>query len=78
MCNFGVTSPVWDKVLGTYDDPGVITVPRHMAPVWMLDETGEVRPELAADYRVKGGARIDRARAEAVRVDAFANAAPEA
>jgi sterol desaturase/sphingolipid hydroxylase (fatty acid hydroxylase superfamily) len=78
MRNFGVTSPVWDKVMGTYDDPGVITVPRRMAPVWMLDETGQVRPELAADYRVKGGARIDRARAEADRIDAFANAAPEA
>jgi sterol desaturase/sphingolipid hydroxylase (fatty acid hydroxylase superfamily) len=78
MRNFGVTSPVWDKLLGTYEDPGVITVPRRMAPVWMLDEHGEVRPELAADYRVKGGAVVDRTRIEADRVDAFANTAPEA
>lgn len=78
MRNFGVTSPVWDKVLGTYDDPGVITVPRRMAPVWMLDPTGEVRPELADDYLVKGGARDARDRADADRVDAFANVAPEA
>lgn len=79
MRNFGVTSPVWDKVLGTYDDPGVITVPRRMAPVWMLDDAGEVRPELAGDYRVKGGARsVDRLQATVDRDDAFANVAPRA
>ena len=77
MRNFGVTSPVWDKVLGTYDDPGVVTVPRRMAPVWMLDEHGEVRAELAGDYLVKGARRIDDEQAAADRVDAFANAAPE-
>lgn len=86
MRNFGVTSAVWDKVLGTYDDPGVITVPRRMAPVWMLDDEGEVRPELAADYLVKGGRAADPATADgrpadddhaAVdRVAAFANLAP--
>jgi hypothetical protein len=83
MRNFGVTSPVWDKVMGTYDDPGVVTVPRRMAPVWMLDEQGDVRPELAADYIVKGARRADgdqddASQAEADRVDAFANTAPEA
>ncbi|MBK5288450.1 MAG: sterol desaturase family protein, partial [Acidimicrobiia bacterium] len=80
MRNFGVTSPVWDRVLGTYDDPGVVTVPRRMAPTWMLDETGELRSEFADDYIVKG---IRRTEASPVdndrdRVDAFANIAPEA
>jgi len=39
MSNFGVTSWFWDMAFGTYDDPGVVTVPRRAAPVWMIDET---------------------------------------
>jgi hypothetical protein len=73
---------VWDKVLGTYDDPGVITVPRRMAPVWMLDADGEVRLELAGDYVAKGRRKVggseDRTQSELDRVDAFANATPRA
>lgn len=57
MRNFGVTSPVWDRLLGTYDDPGVVVVPRRMAPSWLLDADGEVRPELAADYVARGRPR---------------------
>lgn len=78
MRNHGVTTPVWDKAFGTYQEPGVVTVPRRMAPVWMLDASGDVRPEFAADYRVKGGAGRDRTQAERDRVDAFANVAPVA
>jgi sterol desaturase/sphingolipid hydroxylase (fatty acid hydroxylase superfamily) len=76
MRNLGVTVPVWDKAFGTYQEPGVVTVPRRMAPVWMLDDAGEVQAEFAADYRVKGGAGRDRSQAERDRVDAFANVAP--
>jgi sterol desaturase/sphingolipid hydroxylase (fatty acid hydroxylase superfamily) len=76
--NLGVTSPVWDRAFGTYEDPGVVTVPRRMAPVWMLDEHGEVRPELAGDYVVKGRTAAERAQAEQDRRDAFANLAPQA
>ena len=75
MRNFGVTSPVWDRVMGTYDDPGV--VPRRMAPVWLLDDAGEVRPEFAADYVVAGSRRAAPDRVERDRADAFANVAPE-
>jgi sterol desaturase/sphingolipid hydroxylase (fatty acid hydroxylase superfamily) len=78
MRNHGVTSNVWDRLFGTYDDPGVVTVPRRMAPVWLLDDAGDVRPEYAADYRVKGGAGRDIAQVERDRADAFANAAPVA
>ena len=78
MRNFGVTSPVWDKVLGTYDDPGVVTVPARMAPVWLVDDLGEVRAEFAPDYVVKGSRRAEAGRSEQDRVDAFANVAPEA
>lgn len=77
MRNFGVTSPVWDRVFGTYDDPGVVTVPRRMAPAWLVDDAGEVRPEHAADYVVKGGRRLDGDQREQDRADAFANIAPE-
>ncbi len=77
MRNFGVTTSVWDRVLGTYDEPGVVTVPRRMAPRWMLDENGEVRPELAGDYVVKGRRGYDGAQAERDRIDAFANHIPE-
>ena len=76
--NMGVTSSVWDRAFGTYDDPGVVTVPRRMAPVWLLDADGEVRPEHRDHYRVKGRAAITTVDAERDRVDAFANRAPVA
>jgi hypothetical protein len=56
----------------------VVTVPRRLAPTWLLDADGEVHPELEADYAVKGPRQADEAQVERDRVDAFANAAPEA
>ena len=78
MRNFGVTTPVWDRLLGTYDDPGVVTVPRRMAPGWMLDEMGEIRAEYANDYIAKGAGRSDVPQVGRDREDAFANVAPSA
>jgi sterol desaturase/sphingolipid hydroxylase (fatty acid hydroxylase superfamily) len=52
--NHGVTTPLWDKVFGTYDNPAQVTVPRRMAMVWLLDDAGEVRPEHCATYLVRG------------------------
>ena len=78
MRNFGVTTPVWDRLWGTYDEPGVVTVPRRMAPAWMLGETGEIRAEFADDYVVKGARRPETSQVERDRADAFANVAPEA
>lgn len=79
MRNFGVTSPVWDRVFGTYDEPGVVTLPRRMAPVWVLDDEGQVRPEFADDYLVKGArpATVDVDLVEQDRADAFANVVPQ-
>jgi Fatty acid hydroxylase len=77
MRNFGVTTPVWDRLWGTYDDPGVVVVPRRMAPAWMLDETGEIRAEFAADYTVRGSRGSEPSQIERDRADAFANVAPE-
>jgi sterol desaturase/sphingolipid hydroxylase (fatty acid hydroxylase superfamily) len=74
---FGVTTSVWDRVFGTYDDPGVVSVPRRMAPAWLLDESGAVHAELAGDYVVKAGPVRDSAQAARDHDDAFANVAPE-
>lgn len=75
--NFGVTTPVWDRLWGTSDEPGIVTVPRRMAPGWLLDETGEVRAEFAGDYIAKGAVRVEATQAARDRTDAFANVAPE-
>jgi sterol desaturase/sphingolipid hydroxylase (fatty acid hydroxylase superfamily) len=49
--NLGVTSPIWDRVFGTYQKPGVIRVPRKLAMVWLVDpESREARAEHAAHY----------------------------
>lgn len=74
--NFGVTTPVWDRLGRTYDAPGIVTVPRRMAPAWLLDPTGEVRPEFAEDYVAKGARRPAADQVERDRADAFANVAP--
>lgn len=80
MRNFGVTTNLFDRLLSSYDEPGVITVPRRHAPVWLLDEHGDVTPEHASDYVVKGPRSTDDGRAEAERArdqaDAFANRVP--
>ena len=78
MRNFGVTTPVWDRLCGTYDEPGTVTVPRRMAPAWLLDKTGEIRAEFAVDYIVSGVRRLEPSQVERDRDDAFANIAPQA
>jgi hypothetical protein len=78
MRNFGVTSPVWDRLLGSYDEPGVVTVPRRMAPDWLLDDDGEVRPEYAADYQARGRRATTGDQRALDERDAFANQAPTA
>ena len=78
MGNFGVTTPVWDRLCGTYDEPGIVTIPRRMAPAWLLDEMGEIRAEFAADYVVGGVRRLEAGQVERDRDDAFANIAPQA
>lgn len=63
--NHGVTSPIWDKVFGTWKEPGVIRVPAKHAMVWLLDpDTGDVRPEYARDYVLarRGDKRLSQER----------------
>jgi hypothetical protein len=76
--NFGVTTPLWDRLWRTYDEPGVVSVPRRMAPAWLLDETGEIRPEFADDYVVTGVRGSAASQVDRDRADAFVNVAPEA
>jgi sterol desaturase/sphingolipid hydroxylase (fatty acid hydroxylase superfamily) len=78
--NHGVTSPLWDKVFGTYERvEGPIRVPRRLAMRWLVDGDGRVRPEHAADYELVGRkieAGSDPAQDAIDRARAFANLAP--
>lgn len=54
--NFGVTSPFWDWVFGTYARPGLIRVPAKHAMAWLLDPvTGEVQDPFAGHYCLAPG-----------------------
>lgn len=62
--NHGVTTPFWDRAFDTEVKVGErIRVPRRVAPPWMLDERGELRPEHAADYELVGAAEASRVEA---------------
>lgn len=52
--NHGVSIGLWDRVFGTYQEPGTIKVPRKLAMHWLLDEAGELRGELDGDYALRG------------------------
>lgn len=78
MKNHGVTSPVWDLVFGTYMKVDVVRVPRRMATVWLLDESGAVLPEYRAGYQVVGNARTDDDTRRRDTEDAFAKRVPVA
>lgn len=55
--NHGVTSPVWDRVFGTYEVVGEIRVPAKLAMRWLVDpRTGCVMERFASHYRVVGRA----------------------
>jgi sterol desaturase/sphingolipid hydroxylase (fatty acid hydroxylase superfamily) len=51
---YGVTSPVWDLVFGTRLPAAPVRVPRRLAMVWLLDESGEIPASLARDYVLVG------------------------
>ncbi len=55
--NHGVTTPLWDLVFGTYRPVATIPVPRRLAPHWLLDAAGAVRPAHTARYTVRDGKR---------------------
>ena len=69
--NYGVTHGWWDVVLGTASTPDVVVVPRRLAPVWLVDGSGALRPEYADDYRLAGRTPrpVDTADLEAALAD---------
>jgi hypothetical protein len=76
--NQGVTLPIWDFVFRTMDRPDVVGVPRRLAPAWLVDEDGELRPEYADDYVLLGSRTIDLRQSQIDRARAFANLTPTA
>ena len=52
--NFGVTSPLWDLVFGTYTPVGCIRLPAKKAMSWLLDpQTQDVFSIYAQDYQIR-------------------------
>lgn len=51
--NHGVTSPLWDHLLGTYVEPGVVRVPEKHAMRWLVDPaTGDAKEAFQDDYEI--------------------------
>jgi sterol desaturase/sphingolipid hydroxylase (fatty acid hydroxylase superfamily) len=73
----GVTTPFWDRVFGTTLPVDRVRVPRRLAMPWLLDASGEIRPELAGDYELVGSTRRDAATRRADAEAAMANRSPE-
>jgi len=56
--NHGVTSPVWDIVFRTHtwNRPEPVRIPRQMAMMWLVDESGAIKPRYQSDYVLSGRA----------------------
>jgi hypothetical protein len=52
--NHGVTVPFWDVAFGTLDLPDPVKLHRNLAPQWLLDDAGALKPEFAAHYQLVG------------------------
>ncbi len=78
MQNHGVTSPIWDHVFGTHVSLDRVRVPRRFAMRWLVDDDGELRPEYAGTYELRGTNALDAEQRRIDRSDAFENRAPVA
>jgi len=76
MTNHGVSIGFWDHVFATNEQPDQVRVPRRLALPWMLDDDGELRPELADHYVLVGARSSDERLAALDRARAFASVAP--
>lgn len=76
--NQGVTTPLWDWVFGTRVKVDTVKVPRRMAMRWLVDENGDVRPEYADTYAVRGSIPLTEDQQRVDREVAFANEVPAA
>lgn len=52
--NHGVTLPAWDVVFATRENPEPVKLHKKLAPDWLVDDTGGLRPEFAGDYELVG------------------------
>jgi len=52
--NHGVTTPLWDVVFGTLEVPEPVKLHRNLAPEWLLDGEGALKPEYARQYQLVG------------------------
>ena len=55
MLNQGVIVGWWDVVFKTQVKPDQVKVPRRLAMPWLIDDSGDVRPEYVDDYVLVGG-----------------------
>ena len=77
MRNHTVTIPLCDILFGTLDHiEGPVRVPRRLAMVWLVDESGDLRPEHANDYVLVGTRELTPDQAAADTDNAFRNLAP--
>lgn len=76
MKNHGVTSPLWDHVFGTYEQPALVRVPRRLAMAWLVDDDGELLDRYRDRYVLVGSAVSDDRLAALDRARAFASVAP--
>lgn len=76
MKNYGVTSPLWDHVFATFEQPGRVRVPHRRAMAWLLDDRGEVRSEHRDRYVLVGAPDAEERTAALERARAYASVAP--
>ena len=51
--NHGVCTLFWDRVFGTYKPTKVLDVPQKMAPIWMLDSKGNIKPKYTGGFALR-------------------------
>jgi hypothetical protein len=52
--NHGVTTPLWDIVFGTYEEPETIRVPKKIVMPWLIDPVSlTVHGDYVADFRLR-------------------------
>ncbi len=56
--NHGVTSPIWDVVFRTHtwNRPEPVRIPHQMAMMWLVDDSGSIKPQYERDYVLTGRA----------------------
>ena len=57
--NFGVTTPLWDLVFGTYESFESVRLPAKKAMVWLIDHnTKEILPQFSEHYQYRRPIRV--------------------